>query len=296
MIFHFCRENVSHTTDQFPMAFYSVASGHPRYQMMHHWHPETELLAVRQGTLSLSLDGTAVTVQEGQFVLIPPGTVHSGIPKDCHYECVVFDRRAILGITKGPCYEGIKRILSAPAVLPCSAELDQCMDALRNPGFGFEAQALSGLYGLVARWLTDPPEPVSGLPRRKPRLIPFEQAVLYLQEHFREPITLREMAAAAGLSEKYFGEYFKNVTGETPVQYLNDYRIEQAAESLKEEDKSITDVALESGFNDLSYFIRAFKKYKGITPGRYEKLYRQSEQNGTHEILSGILPQDSSYK
>ena len=86
------------------------------------------------------------------------------------------------------------------------------------------------------------------------------------------------------------------MTRRTPIDYLNYYRIEQATYQLLQSDATVTEIAYRCGFNDLSYFIRAFKKYKGITPGRYEKLYRQSEQNGTHEILSGILPQDSSYK
>ena len=253
------------------MAFYSVDAAHPRYQMMHHWHPETEILAVREGIFTLSLDGTPVLLKAGEAVLIPPGTVHSGIPDRCKYECVVFDRRAVLGILKGPCYDRVKQILSAPTVLSCTPESDRWMDALRNPEFGFEAKALSGLYELVFQWLKAPPENLVSLPQKKSRLIPFEQAVLYLQEHFREQISLADMASAAGLSEKYFGEYFKNVTGETPVQYLNEYRIERAAEWLKEEGRSVTDVALECGFNDLSYFIKTFRRHYGVAPGNYRK-------------------------
>lgn len=271
MIFHLCRETISHKTEQFPMAFYSVDETHPRYQMMHHWHPETEFLAVRQGKLLLSLDGTTVEVTEGQFVLIPSGTVHSGIPTNCSYECAVFNRRTILGILKDSCYEQVKQLFATPVILPFSPELDRWMNALRKPQLGFEAEVLSALYGLVADWLRNPPKNIIALPRRKPRLLPFEHAVLYLQEHFREQISLKDMAAAAGLSEKYFGEYFKNITGETPVQYLNKYRIEQAAEALKEEEKSVTDIALECGFNDLSYFIKTFRKHYGIAPGNYRK-------------------------
>lgn len=271
MIFHLCRETVSHKTDQFPMAYYSVDESHPRYQMMHHWHPETEILAVRRGTLTLSLDGTAICVQAGNFVLIPPGTVHSGIPENCRYECVVFDRRAILGILKGTCYDRIKQILNAPTVLPCTPELDRWINALRTPEPGFEAEAVSGIYGLISRWLKSPPQSTVPLPHRKPRLIPFEQAVLYLQEHFREPVSLADLAKAAGLSEKYFGEYFKSITGETPIQYLNEYRIERAAEALAEEEKSVTDIALECGFNDLSYFIKTFRRHYGVSPNFYRK-------------------------
>ncbi len=253
------------------MAFYSVDENHPRYQMIHHWHPETELVTVRRGKLSLSIDGTSVELTEGQFILIPSGTVHSGIPVKCHYECVVFDRRSILNLLKGPCYPQIKQFFTTPRILSGTTELDRWFQALRNPEFGFEAEVLSALYKLIAKWLKDSQHNTMELPQRKPRLIPFERAVLYLQEHFSEQISLKDIANAAELSEKYFGEYFKNVTGETPIQYLNKYRIEKSAEALREDEKSITEIALECGFNDLSYFIKTFRKHYGTSPGNYRK-------------------------
>lgn len=277
MIFHLCRETISHKTEQFPMAFYSVDETHPRYQMMHHWHPETELLAVRQGTLRLTLDGTVVELKEGQFILIPSGTVHSGIPSNCRYECAVFDRRAVLNIFKGSCYLQVKQFFLTPVILTTSAELERWMNALEQQEVGFEAEVLSALYGLIAQWLKHPPQKLIDLPRRKPRLASFERAVLYLQEHYKEQITLKNIADAGELSEKYFGEYFKNITGETPIQYLNKYRIEQSAEALKEDEKSITEIALECGFNDLSYFIKTFRHHYGISPGIYRKQQKREK-------------------
>lgn len=271
MIFHLCKETISHKTEQFPMAFYSVDESHPRYQMIHHWHPETELITVRRGKLILSIDGTALEVKEGQFVLIPSGTVHSGNPIHCHYECVVFDRRSLLNILKGSCYPQIKQFFATPRILPETPELERWFHALRNAKFGFEAEVLSAFYGLIAQWLKDTPDNTVALPHRKPRLIPFERAVLYLQEHFSEQISLKDIANAAELSEKYFGEYFKNITGETPIQYLNKYRIERSAEALREDEKSITEISLECGFNDLSYFIRTFRRHYGTSPGEYRK-------------------------
>lgn len=271
MIFHLCRETISHKTEQFPMAFYSVDESHPRYQMIHHWHPETELVTVRRGKLVLSVDGASIELNEGQFLLIPSGAVHSGIPINSHYECVVFDRRFLLNLLKGPSYPQIKQLFTTPRILPGTPELDRWFQALRNPQFGFEAEALSALYGLIARWLKDSPTSSVDLPRRKPRLIAFERAVLYLQEHFSEQISLKDIANAAELSENYFGEYFKNVTGETPIQYLNKYRIEKSAEALREDEKSITEIALECGFSDLSYFIKTFRRHYGTSPGNYRK-------------------------
>lgn len=271
MIFHLCKEDIAHKTEQFPMAFYSVDETHPRYQMIHHWHPETELLAVREGKLQLSLNGTRITLNKGQTVLIPSGMIHSGIPTRCRYECTVFDRRSILHILKGDSYHQIKSFFTTPAILPPSPELEQWFSALRRAEAGFEADVLSAVYSLIARWLKSPPKHLVDLPRRKSQLPPFEQAVLYLQDHFGEQISLKDLADAAELSENYFGEYFKNVTGETPIQYLSKYRVERAAEELRDGEKSVTEISLECGFNDLSYFIKTFRKHYGTAPGKYRK-------------------------
>ena len=61
------------------------------------------------------------------------------------------------------------------------------------------------------------------------------------------------------------------MTHQTPMDYLNRQRIERACYEISTTDDSITDIAYRNGFNDLSYFIRTFKKYKGTTPGKYKK-------------------------
>lgn len=73
------------------------------------------------------------------------------------------------------------------------------------------------------------------------------------------------------MSPKYFCRIFRTVIHRTPIDYLNYYRIEKACYLLETEDLSITEVAYHCGFNDSSYFIRCFKKYKQITPTKYLK-------------------------
>ena len=81
--------------------------------------------------------------------------------------------------------------------------------------------------------------------------------------------SLQEMADSVNMSSKYFCRFFQEMTHRTPVDYLNYYRIERASYDLLTTDQSITEVAFNSGFNDLSYFIKTFKKYKGTTPKQY---------------------------
>lgn len=273
MIFHLCRETVSHTTDEFPMAYYRVDKSHPRYHMIHHWHPEAEWLIVREGEIRLTLDGVCKTLRRGQVVLIPPGTVHSGIPDRCIYECVVFDPTILQSPLRGSAGKAVKKFLSRVSIYDTDKDdaLNRLTACLQTRAPGFETEALAASFDRINRLIYKSSQPEIVTPDRKQRLIPFENAVLYLQEHYPEPVGLSDLAAAAGLSENYFGEYFKTVTGKTPIQYLTEYRVERAAEALRGNDASVTEIALECGFNDLSYFIKTFRRFYGTSPAQYRK-------------------------
>jgi len=273
MIFHLCREPISHKTEGFPMAYYAVDRTHPRYLMMHHWHTEPEFLLVREGRMVLTLDGRELVLRQGQFTLIPSGTVHSGVPEEARYECVVFDSTVLTAILQGSTKERALAELSQNRTGDVPQPLYRLTDCLRNKEPGYQAEALSALFSLLCDWIRNPwPSVGSSLSRaHKSRLIPFENAVLYLEEHYRDRVSLQALSDAAGLSEKYFGEYFKNVTGKTPFQYLNEYRTERAAELLSRTNESVTEVSLACGFNDLSYFVKTFRKHYGVSPGSYRK-------------------------
>ena len=83
--------------------------------------------------------------------------------------------------------------------------------------------------------------------------------------------TQQYLADVLNLSPEHFCRLFHSITGKSPIDYLNYYRIECACELLSSSQKSITEVAYSCGFNDLSYFNRIFKRYKKVTPGHYQK-------------------------
>ena len=93
----------------------------------------------------------------------------------------------------------------------------------------------------------------------------------FIEKNYANPITLQELSASVSMSPKYFCRFFSEMTHQTPVDYLNRQRIEEACLQLAATDDSITEIADRNGFNDLSYFIRTFKKYKGMTPGKYKR-------------------------
>ena len=92
----------------------------------------------------------------------------------------------------------------------------------------------------------------------------------YCANHFFEEITIDQLTKVAGLSRFHFTRLFKNVTGETPIEYLNSLRINEATRMLLHSNQlSIKEVANACGFKDQSYFCKLFRQRTGLSPGVY---------------------------
>jgi len=96
----------------------------------------------------------------------------------------------------------------------------------------------------------------------------------YLAENFHESITLEMLSEVAGLSTFRISHLVKETTGKTVLQHVHQLRVQEAQRLLEQSEMSCTDIAYEAGFGDQSYFIKQFRKWMGITPARYRKLYR----------------------
>ncbi|MGK3996812.1 helix-turn-helix transcriptional regulator [Sorangium sp. So ce1024] len=120
---------------------------------------------------------------------------------------------------------------------------------------------------------------VSGKPRRPPEAGPRDrrravEAALWVDAHAHEPIDLERAAREAGLSAFHFLRLFARVLGVTPHQYLVRARLRRAARLLADGALSITDIAFEVGFGDLSNFVRTFSRAAGVSPRAFRQAAR----------------------
>ena len=97
----------------------------------------------------------------------------------------------------------------------------------------------------------------------------------FINDHYTQPISLKDMAAAVSLSPNHFHTVFKATSRMTPHQYLTNRRIAAAKEMLWDADKSIPEIAEACGFGCQQYFTQSFKKQTGISPGKYRKKLQQ---------------------
>lgn len=266
-------------TFNFPLAFYHQVPHCPRYHMHYHWHPHYEILRIISGTFHLTLDNDTRVLQAGDCVLITGGTLHGGTPYDnCVYDCIVFDFQ-LLAQQNHACAKTVHDILThkitvfpflsdySPEIWPTMTNLCHAL-AGKKPGYEFATQG--HLYLLLSHILEEHLYEKTVYDNAAVnRLTSIKNVLTYISENYANPITLENLSRIAGMNPRYFCRYFKSMTERTPIDYLNRYRIECACELLSTKDISIKETAISCGFNDESYFIKTFSKYKGITPKQF---------------------------
>lgn len=272
------REQKTHGTSVFPLEYYFVNEEHPQYVMPLHWHREFEVLRVISGELILYLNSEVCHLIAGDVVFISPGVLHRGEPKNSVYECAVFDMKMAAGSNLSCISELIAPVLSAEMEIGCrcakaEATARELLDVVSESEIFYELRASSLvselLYHLYAAGAVTESYP-------EDKRIAHRRALMTLlidkiEKEYTTHISLADLAEIAGMNEKYLCRFFKSFTGQTPIDYINRLRIDRACFEMSVNKMTVTEAAYECGFNELSYFSKIFKRYKGITPGQYRQ-------------------------
>ncbi len=115
------------------------------------------------------------------------------------------------------------------------------------------------------------PSPASA-PTHGPQTPNIQRAIAFIEEHLDAPLTLGQVSREAGMSKFHFCRVFKATTGVTFREYLGRCRVRRAAELLRDKNRSVTEVSLEVGFQDMTHFGRVFRKLTGHLPSLYRRI------------------------
>lgn len=269
-------------TEGFPLACYYVDDAFWYAWTKHrpfHWHPQVEIVYVLSGSITFMIGEESIPAQAGDILFVNSGIIHGPVERNGIYFSIVYDAEELIDST-----DRVKELMKTLAhddrqiisVFPREdTELRSNMQFLVERMLygipGHELSILSGLYGFYGRVFeknyfntaaNNSLPAVKQLPRIKPVLA-------YIEENYMHPITLEDLAEAASLHPKYFSKLFKSVMNESPSAYLNEYRIRQSCDLLLNTNAPVIDVAMQCGFNDSSYFVSVFRKYKHVTPLQY---------------------------
>ncbi|MBR1866827.1 MAG: helix-turn-helix transcriptional regulator [Lachnospiraceae bacterium] len=284
---HTGKELVEHGTTAFPVACY-----HDNFRegsVPWHWHDELEaVVAIRGDTFVKTSIGT-IRVPEGDGFFLNTGVLHACIPIEsssaCEYHSIVFHARLVGGSTDSVFWQKylsplLKGCTHAPLLLTQSVPWqNNCLSAIeaawtlchREPaGYEFEIRnQLSQLIFLLAQNLELSEGMMSNTDRRKEDRI--KTMIGFIQEHYKEDIRTIHIADSVAISESECLRCFQKLIGTTPNRYLKEYRLSRAEELLSTTGLKITEIGERCGFQEMSYFAKAFREKYGVTPSAYRR-------------------------
>ena len=242
--------------------------------MPEHSHPSYMFILNFNDQTSMKMDGSIVTGSPGLVSALSPGIRHQELPSDVPPRYIgmfihkLFFETQYRLYSRGrlPCFRGESHVPD-PGLPPL---LKRFMIEADNRQAGSDA-VMEALGAEICHSLI---RSVIRAPASRDRLtdkVEVNRAVEYLHSHMDDKITVGVLASVAHLSASHFARVFKEETGKAPMEYAHDLRLERAKKLLLAGDKSITEIALECGFNSPSYLSACFQKQYKMTPSEYRK-------------------------
>ena len=279
------KERGSHGSYELPIETYTD-NCYIFQSLYNHWHNEMELIYVDDGRGFARLNRESIRLKKGYLLIINSGVLHSmktDMQSILCYKSIVFHPEFLSGCAGDWFQECViaplleHRLEITHLITPTDEryssleslfmEIHECHKhkqsyyyaKLKSLFFDFFYELLAGNYLIPA----DNQQPKN--------ITVMKQVFDYIREHYSEPLTVGELTNLSHYSENYFMKLFKEYTGKTLISYINDYRLEQAKALLLHTDLSITEIALCTGFNSTSYFIKKFQEANGCSPHKYRK-------------------------
>ena len=279
------RETKRHGLINFPFEVYRCKIPETFLFFPVHYHEEFEIVYMLEGILDCQINMEHFICREGDILVIPPGKVHGFNQfedKSCHYANILFslnllekeDSEIFTTFFKPYLKESIQISNYFPKESKENILLHDSVLTLfehRHEELTEPLLIKSELYKVMSilQKIAPPAETlISTSERNIKRLMPVFEAI---KKNSARSISVPEAASLSNLSESYFMTIFKQVSGSSFINFLKKTRLENARVMLLSTDISILEIAENSGFESVSYFIRAFKEFYKISPLQYRK-------------------------
>lgn len=278
-------ETVQHGSIDYPFAYYPEDIWQFDFHRIDwHWHHELEFLVVTGGTARCLVGTEQLEVPEGCGLFINSGVLHrfestgsTPIPN------IVFSP-LLLAPEKSLIYKKyILPVLHSTAAcqlfdpqIEWQCQILQILTQVFTLQETTQKNELHTMQLLIQMWdilfrhldLTSDSEKARRLNHQQARL---QTMMQYIHDHYREELTLEEIAAAASVSKSSALHIFKSFIRIPPVTYLIQYRLTQAAGQLHATGKTITAIAEDTGFANAGYFCRKFRQQYHMSPNEYRR-------------------------
>ena len=278
------KENARHGEAGFPIQRYRTTL-HATYQdVPPHWHEEAELTLIVRGGSTYTVQLESEQVKEGDIVFVPPQVLHAVTTGggEMDSDTFVFHPNLLGAATADVCTLRYLAPLCAQKLTPPVVirrdhpAYDQLLRLIRDMNRTWEAREIGWELLIKAHLLTalailmpfctkDSAE----LALRTEHAEKIKTALDFMDRNYGEEIAIADVAAACYFSQYHFMRFFKKYMGMSCGEYLKNLRLEKAAQAFARGNTVILDVAMDSGFRNLSYFYREFQKKYGYTPKQF---------------------------
>ena len=277
------KENKPHGTKDDPFSTYHIENAGRSFQIPVHWHDEFEIIYVRSGFLTVSISGESYIGKTGEAFVVSPGNLHlmGSQSGTVDYYTFLFPLKYISFRTDDMLDEKLLEPLNSGHLMICPRVKDTAKELCEQ------------LIEIYMAKKDETESKITAQIKTKIILLQFilemwkkgfviendtsgrntveKEMVSYIQQNFTGKISLREFGEQFHLSEKYISRYFKEHFHITLSQYVTYLRLEHAKQLLQDTDIPVTDVAMQSGYQNVSYFIRSFQKAYAVSPLKYRK-------------------------
>ncbi|MBR4555302.1 MAG: helix-turn-helix transcriptional regulator [Ruminococcus sp.] len=285
------KERRQHSTSAKPFSYYisNIPDYFPNVPL--HWHKEFELNVILEGAGDFITEDKHFTARKGDIVLTTPDMLHAVYQhgdEHCIYDTLDLDSSMLGSRDNGR--------VTDEFILPLLTGAYD-LDTHITPAHYYYSELLTTAENMISAAKGDSPlldmliksemqrfifllyESGSisrkGSSVRKSSLM--RPVIEYINEHFTEPLTVEQLAGVVHLSKSYFMGSFKKETGVGAVEYITQLRLKLARELLKSTEKSVSDIAFECGYHNLSNFNRQFRSACGSSPREFRSRSEDSK-------------------
>lgn len=274
---------------------------YPGRSILSHWHDAIEVIRVLDGSMEFCINERSVPLKEGDVLAVNSRRLHaSHVGRDggdCSYVCLLAGTELFSG---SPWVRG----LVAPVldderfeyILLNAADgaadlIDRLTQLSGEAPAGYEIEMLGVVHLIMARISALRREAVGAAERgapEQPETSAQKEMVSYICAHYPQKITLAEIAEAGRVCRSRCCAIFKKYLKQSPVDFLNSYRLAVSLSLLRNTEDRIAEVADACGFVHQSYYSRMFGRKYGCTPGEYRARFRTAVQ-GIPESSAGLV-------
>lgn len=260
-------ENHNHEDPNFPIIFHLNHLTELNDHFLMHYHENIELLFFLEGKGLVSCETNQLEVTANELVIINSNHLHSiySLSPSLKYYCLIIDKSFCesfnLPIGELLLHNHIKDSSFKTVFSSIAQEL-----SLAKPYYKslIKTYAIHLLIGLCREYTLTSTQPYS--PSSYSKVIMVKKSIAYIKKNFLLHFSIDDICEDIGISKYYLCRIFKEITGQTLLDYINFLRCEYARKLLYLGIYNVSEVALQSGFNNLSYFSKTYKKYMGRLP------------------------------